>query len=84
MSIRSCFISQPKNKLVSNNEQSFNATDFLPLTFGITQISPGTKDENKNSKAHTTKILSYSGTSASTIRRDVLHEPQTIYKRKKY
>ena len=27
MSIRSCLVSQPKNELISNSEQLFNATD---------------------------------------------------------
>ena len=70
MSIRSRLVSQPKNKLISNNEQLFNAADLLPITFGAilppnprgktsktSQINPGTLDENKNSKVHTIKIL---------------------------
>ena len=35
MSIRSCLVSQPKNKLISNSEQLFNATDLLPITFSV-------------------------------------------------
>ena len=35
MSIRSCLVSQPRNKLYSNSEQLFNVTDLLPLTFGV-------------------------------------------------
>ena len=29
ISIRSCLVSQPKNKLISNSEQLFNATDLV-------------------------------------------------------
>ena len=35
MSIRSHLISQHKNKLISNSGQSLNATDLLPITFGV-------------------------------------------------
>ena len=35
MSIRSCLVSQPKNKLITNSEQLFYATDLLPITFGV-------------------------------------------------
>ena len=35
MSIKSRLINQPKNKLISNNEQLFNATDLLSITFGV-------------------------------------------------
>ena len=60
MSIGSRLVRQPKNKLISNNEQLFNATDLLPIAFGIIlspnprgknstnfEINPGTTDENK-------------------------------------
>ena len=70
MSIGSHLVSQPKNKLILNSEQLFNATDLSPITFGIilppnpcgknstnSQIYPGTLDENKNSKLRTIKIL---------------------------
>ena len=70
MSIRSCPICQPKNKLKSNNEQSFSAIDLSPFTFNLilppylhgknsinSQNNPGTLDENKNSKVRTIKIL---------------------------
>ena len=63
MSIRSCLVSQPNNKLISNDEQLFNVTKLSPITFGVilplklcgkistnSQISPGTSDENENSK----------------------------------
>ena len=63
MSIRSCLVSQPKDKFISNGEKLFNATDLSPITFGVilppnphsinstkTQINPGTSDENKNLK----------------------------------
>ena len=62
-----------------------NATDLLPITFNITlppnprvkittnsQISPKTKDDNKNSKVPTMKIFLDSNASASTVRKDVL------------
>ena len=39
ISIRSCLVSQPKNKLISNSEQLLNATDLLPITF-IVILSP--------------------------------------------
>ena len=32
MSIRSCFVSQPRNKLISNSEQLFNATELTPIS----------------------------------------------------
>ena len=32
IAIRSCLVSQPKNKLISNGEQSINATDLSPIT----------------------------------------------------
>ena len=80
MSIRSCLVSQLKDKLFSNNEQLFIATDSSPITFGIifslnlhskhsiiSQINPGTLDKNKNSKARTIKMLLDSGASASII-----------------
>ena len=35
MSIRSRLVSQPKNKLISNGEQLFNATNLLPITVGV-------------------------------------------------
>ena len=35
MSIRSRLVSQPKTKLISNSEQLFNATELLPITFGV-------------------------------------------------
>ena len=60
MSIRSCLVSQPKNKLNSNNEQLFNATGLSPITFGVilppnprgnnktnSQVSPGSLNKNK-------------------------------------
>ena len=53
---------QPSKKLNSNNEQSTNATNLSPITFGvilplklggkistISQINPVTMNENKNS-----------------------------------
>ena len=47
------------------------------------QIIPVNLDENKNSKVRTIKILSDSGASASTVRKDVLHEHHKILKDKK-
>ena len=70
MSIRSRLVSQPKNKLISNSEQLFNATDLSPITFDIilppklrgkistnSQINLVALDENKNSKVRPIKIL---------------------------
>ena len=64
MYIRSHLARQPKNKLISNNEQLFNATDLSPITFGVilppnprgrnstnSQIYPKTSDETKYSKS---------------------------------
>ena len=86
-------MSQPHNELISNNEQLFNATGLLPITFGIilsqnprgnistnSQISQGTTDENHNSKVYATKILC---ASASILRKDVLRYRQRILKVRK-
>ena len=35
MSIKSCLVSQTKNKLISNSEELFNATNLLPITFAL-------------------------------------------------
>ena len=35
MSIRSSIVSQPRNKLISNSKQLFNATDSSPITVGV-------------------------------------------------
>ena len=69
MSIRSCLVSQLNNKLISNSEQLFDTMNLSPINFGVilppklrseistnSQISPGTSDENWNSKVHTIKI----------------------------
>ena len=69
MSIRSCLVSQPNNKIFANSEQSINATDLSPITFGvilppkvqgkistISQINSGTSDENQKYKVCTIKI----------------------------
>ena len=66
MSIRSQLVSQPKNKLISDSEQLFNATDLLSITLGIilppnlrsknstnSQNNLGTLDENKILKSRT-------------------------------
>ena len=96
MSVRSCLVSQPNNKFISNSEQLCYATDFSPITFVITlpmnphitisttfQINPGTLDENKNSKVLTIKILLDSSASASIVRKDILYERFKIRKDKK-
>ena len=70
ISIRSHLVSQFNNKLISNNEQLFNATDLSIITFCIilspnppgknstnSQINSGTTDENIYSKLNTIKIL---------------------------
>ena len=96
MCIRSCRVSQPNNKLISNGEQLLNATDLLPITFGIifslnphgktwtnTQISPRTTDESRNSEVCTIKILLDSGVSALIVRKDVLYKHHKILKDRK-
>ena len=98
MSIRSCFVSQPKNSFISKNEQFFNFTDLSPTTFffGIilspipedknwtnSQINLGSTDENKNSKARNVKIILDSSASTSIVRRDDLHKRHRILKDKK-
>ena len=96
MSIRSHLVSQSNNKLISNNEQLFNATDLSPITFGVilplnpqiknsitSQINPGTSGDNKNSIVQTIKILLDSGASASIVHRDVLYECHRLLKDKK-
>ena len=96
MSIRSRLVSQPKNKLNSNNEQSFDAKDLSTITFGVilppnlrskistnSQINPVNSDENRNSKVCTIKILLDSGASASIVRKDVLYKRHKILKDKK-
>ena len=63
MLIRSYLIRPPKNNLISNSKQLFNAMDLLPITFGKSlpmnplgknsinsQHNPGTTDDYKNSK----------------------------------
>ena len=85
MSIRSCLVSQPKNKLISNSEQLLNAMDLSPITYGVillqnprgknstnSKINPGTSDENKSSKAHTIKLLLDSSASASIVHKYML------------
>ena len=97
ISIRSHLVSQPNNnELIANSEQSINAMDLLPITFGvilppklcgkistISQNNPVTSDENKNSKVCTFKILLDSGASASIVRKDMLCERHKILKDKK-
>ena len=96
MSIRSCLVSQSKNKLISNSEHLFHATDLSPITFSIilspnprgknstnSQINPGTTNENNTSKPYTIKILSDSGASALIVREDVLYKRHRILKDKK-
>ena len=80
MSIRSRLVSQPKNKLLSNNRQSINTKDLWPITFGLIlppspcgKISTNSQNnllstkENENSKVCTIKILLDSGASASIV-----------------
>ena len=75
---RSRLVNQPKNKLISNSEQLFNATHLSQTSFGImlplnlrrknsisTQMNPGTMDEIRNSKIRTIEIVFDSGASAS-------------------
>ena len=70
--------------------------DLSPITFSVilpsnlrgkistnSQISPGTSDENENSKVSTIKILLDSGASASIVRKDVLYVQLKILKDKK-
>ena len=96
MSIRSCLISQPKHKSISNSEQLFNAMDLLPITFGIilspnlrgknstnSQINLETTDEIRNSEEHAIRVLLDSGASALIVRKDVLYERQKNFKDKK-
>ena len=96
MSIRSCLVSQPKNKLISNSEQLFNAKDSLPITLSVilppnlrgkistnSQNNLGTLDENNNSKVCTIKILSDSSASASIVCKDILYKYHKILKDKK-
>ena len=91
MSIRSCIVSQPNNELNSKSEQSINATDLSPITFGVilhpklrgkistnSQINPTTLDENKHFKVRAIKILLDSGASASIVCKDVLYECHKI------
>ena len=95
MSIRLCLLSQPNNKLISNSEQSMNATDLLPITFIVIlppnthgkksikfPISRGDLEQNINTKVHTFKILLNSGASASTVCKDVLYKHNKILKDK--
>ena len=96
ISIKFCFVSQPKIKYISNNEQLFNATELSPIAFGIilslsprgkestnSQFNPGTTGENINLNVYTTKILLDSGASASIVRKDFLQERHRILKDKK-
>ena len=70
MCIRTPLVSQPKNKLISNSEQLFDATDLSPIASVViltpnprvknstnSQINLRTLNENKNSKVCTIKIL---------------------------
>ena len=95
ISIRSCLVRRPKNKLIPNSEQVLNAMDLLPITFGvilppktcskistISQTNPVTLDENQNSKVHTIKILLYCSASALIVGIDVLYKQHKILKDK--
>ena len=96
MLIRYHPISQSRNKLISNGEQLFKATNSSPITLGVispqklydnfstnSQINPGTSDENRNSKVRTIKILLDSGASASNVCEDVLYKRHRILKDEK-
>ena len=95
ISIRSCLVSQPKNKQISNNAQLFNDKDLLPITFSLilplnlrnkikkSQSNPGTLDENWNFKVHTIKILLDSGASVLIVCKDVMYECHNIFKHKR-
>ena len=76
--------------------QILNTTHLSPITFGVilplklcnkistnSQISPGTQDENKNSKIRTIKTLLDSGASASIVCKDLLYKQHKILKDKK-
>ena len=82
MSIRSRLVSIPKNKLFSNSERLFNATDISSITFSVilppklrgkyptnTQNNPGSSYEVQNAKVCTIKILLDSSASASIVRK---------------
>ena len=69
MSNRSRLASQPRNKLISNNERLPNASDLSPITLDIilspnphgknltnSQINSGTMNQNKTSGIHSIKI----------------------------
>ena len=96
MSIRSCLVSQIKNKLISNSEQLFIATNLSPIAFvkilppnlcgkklTNSQINLRTLNKNKNSNVHTIKIVLDSGASASIVRKDILYKHHRIIKDKK-
>ena len=68
MTIRSCLVSQPDKKVISNSEQSINSTDLSPITFCVIlspklrgkissnfQMNPVKMDENKKSKVRTNR-----------------------------
>ena len=96
MSIRSCLVSQLKNKLISNSEQLSNATDLLTITFGAilppnlwgknatnSQINPGISSKNKNSKVCTIKFTLDSSASVLIVCKDVLYKRHKILRDKK-
>ena len=80
MSIRSCLVSQPNTKLISNSEQLFNTKNLLPITFGVisppnihgknstsSPNNPVTLSENQNSKVCIIYILLDSGASLLNV-----------------
>ena len=94
--MRSRLVSQPSNKSISNTQQSLNATDLSPITFGVIlppkqcgkkstnyQISQRTLGENENSKVCIMKILLDSGASELIVRKGVLYKRHRILKDKK-
>ena len=93
MYIRSRLVTQPKNKSISNREQSINATDLYPIAFGIilppklrgkistnSQNNKVTSDENKNSKVCTIRLLLDSCAIVLIILKDVLYKHHKIVK----
>ena len=93
MSIRSRLVSQSNDLLISNSDQSINATDLSPITFGEilpprlcgiistnSQINLVNLDDNKRSKVRTIKIFLDNGASASIIPKHVFYERHKILK----
>ena len=87
MSIICHLVSQPKNKLVSNNRQLFDSMNLLPIIFGVnlppnprgqnstnSQINPRTTDKNKYSKVYTIKYYQITGlVHQMNVKMDYMH-----------